>query len=116
MNKGRWAIVVVLLVAVGMGVATWPLLRIRRKNEIHKTEAILDSLAATCKQYRAQHGHYPKSLGEARDAWGRPIEVEWVNVLSTDSTAGGLWMTLRSLGPNPKDPGDDLKRSLPPVP
>jgi type II secretory pathway pseudopilin PulG len=54
--KGKWIIITVFVIAVVMGIATWPLLRIRRRHEIHKTEAILESLRSACEQYRSLQG------------------------------------------------------------
>ena len=106
MNKGRWAIVIVVLVALGMGIATWPLLRIRRKNEIHRTQAVLEGLRSACEHYRVRHGRFPESLEalesrvplEYLDAWRRPIRYE------VDAGKPKLW----SLGPNAEDPSDDI--------
>lgn len=110
MTRGRWVITIVLLVAVAMGIATWPLLRLRRRNEIYKTEALLESLLGMCEQYRIRHGGYPKTLGilepegrEIRDSWGHLIQYE------LDAKSGRP--RLRSLGPNPDDPSDDLSAS-----
>jgi hypothetical protein len=108
-NKGRWAIVIVVLVALGMGVATWPLLRIRRRNEIHKMEALLEALRSECQHYNIKYGAYPASLmsldamkgrQEIMDVWGRPIRYELV----LPSGKPRLW----SLGPDENNPSDDI--------
>jgi hypothetical protein len=112
-NKGRWAIVIVVLVALGMGVATWPLLRIRRKNEIHRTEAMIEGLWGACEQYRVRNGQYPPKLTDLGpvheaplDAWGRPIQYS--NLHFNTEAGPRVSISLWSLGPNPDDPSDDI--------
>ncbi len=108
MNKGRWAIVVVLLVAVGMGIATWPLLKIRRKDEVHRTRQVLRSLDLQCRQYYGEYRKPPASLEALRvygsmpliDAWQRPIQFR----LKEGPASWEIW----SLGANPDDASDDI--------
>ena len=118
MNKGRWAIVVIVLVALGMAISTWPLLKIRRRSEIYRTEGMLEELRGACEQYRAKHGRYPSSLadlgptkGASRDAWGRPVlyEIRFANQHHP-------FLQIQSCGPDPADPSDDIFRYGPPVP
>lgn len=97
-------IAAIALVAIVMGFATWPLLKIRRQKEIRRTEVLLEMLSGDCEQYRARHGRYPAALpGRPRDAWGRPIQY---------SRWSPGWAVLRydltSLGPDPEDPRDDI--------
>lgn len=110
MIKGKWIIIAVLLIAVVMGIATWPLLRIRRRHEIHKTTTMLNAIQSACDQYRARHGQFPANLGflsasaplEFLDAWRRPIQYTCPGV--RNKARFDLW----SLGPNPDDPADDI--------
>lgn len=91
----------IVLVAIIMGFATLPLLKIRRQRDIRRTEAILEALYGECQTYRTRHGRYPGALPAlSRDAWGRPIQYEARERLS-------LW----SLGPDPADPSDDIYAS-----
>ena len=110
MIKGKWVILAVL-----MGLATWPLLRIRRRHEIHKTEALLEGIQSACKQYRTHHGRYPESLDllnpraplEVLDSWRRPIRYEVIH------TEGRVRARLWSLGPSEADSADDISVELP---
>ncbi len=111
MNKGRWAIVIVVLVALGMSVATWPLLRLRRKNELHRSQFTLENLDSLCRQYSSEHRALPpdlKSLGqrpeELLDAWGRPYQYRIDDPKKIWERGYTIW----SLGPNPDDPSDDI--------
>ena len=113
MIKGKWVIIGVLVVAVVMGLASWPLMRLRRKNEIYKTEKLIEELRGACESYKKMHGTFPKRLsdldpvrGEPFDAWGRPFEYDptW--------DTGFVLPQIRSLGPDKNDPSDDL----PPLP
>ncbi|HEU4339055.1 MAG TPA: hypothetical protein VFS19_03220 [Planctomycetota bacterium] len=113
MIKGKWVILSVLAVAVLMGLASWPLLRLRRKNEIYKTKKTIEHLRAACDAYKAKHGGFPKKLadldparGEPLDAWGRSFEYDplW--------DGDNIVLQIRSLGSDRHDPHDDL----PPLP
>jgi type II secretory pathway pseudopilin PulG len=106
-TRGRWVITIVLLVAVAMGIASRPLLRLRRKNEIYKAETLLQSLQGMCEQYRARNGSYPKSL-EALEPQGRAIRDSWGRLIRYELDAKSGKPRFRSLGPNPDDPSDDL--------
>ena len=109
MIKGKWVIVSVLVVAVVMSLASWPLMRLRRKNEIYKTQQTIEQLGAACRAFKATHGNFPRKLsdldpvrGEPFDAWGRPFDYDpsW--------ETGCAWPQIRSLGPDKEDPSDDL--------
>lgn len=108
MIKGKWVIMAVLAVAVLMSLASLPLLKLRRKDEVHKTTSLLRGLDLMCRQYQVEFRTPPASLdvlqryGSLRilDAWQRPVQFRL--------REGSPPWELRSLGPNPDDPADDL--------
>ncbi|HZL71547.1 MAG TPA: hypothetical protein VFC86_03740 [Planctomycetota bacterium] len=123
MIKGKWVIIAILGVAVVMGIATWPLLRIRRANEVHKTRTLIDLLVASCKEYELKHGHLPHTLaqldparGEPRDAWGRTFVYIpfWKYSTPPSPEWKSAFPVIRSLGPDENDPQDDLPTPGPP--
>ena len=104
MTRGRWVLVAIFVVAAAMGLASWPLLTLRRKNETHRTKVLLRQLFVACWEFRDKHRSLPRPLSlvtpsgqEPLDAWGRPITL-----------GPGRRILLRSLGPNPNDEADDL--------
>ena len=109
MTKGRWTIVIILVVAAVMAVSTWPLLKLRRQREILGTEALITTLERQCKDYLLDHGVYPGKVSEsgwqrnpALDAWGRAIQYRYPGIRNPRGV--DIW----SLGPDPDDPSDDL--------
>ena len=114
MIKGKWVIIAVLVVAVGMGVATWPLLKMRRKREIWTTQSVIANLRASCENHQKRHGRYPENLEafapdplSCLDAWRRPIRYEAIH------TEGRVRARLWSLGPSEADSADDISVELP---
>ncbi|HTF58022.1 MAG TPA: type II secretion system protein GspG [Planctomycetota bacterium] len=86
-----------------MAGVTWPLLRLRRRNEIWRTHAILGGIEGSLEQFWIRYGTYPETLREEpRDAWGRPIQYRNPGIHNPKGV--DLW----SLGPDPDDPSDDL--------
>ena len=110
MIKGRWVLISIALVAVIMALSTWPLLRLRRKNEIYRVEAMLGGLKSSCEQYRSRFGAYPRELTDLApglssplDPWGRSIRY---SVTGPDEGRASIQLTSR--GPNADDPADDI--------
>jgi len=116
-KRGIWTVGIVVLVSLAMGIATWPLLKARKKNQEQRTWLTLRNINAMRRTMEAERRRPLadlKELGltpdELRDAWGRPIQFR----PSDPSNQKGsiLW----SLGHNPDDPSDDLILSGTPVP
>ena len=110
-KRGIWTVWIVLLVAWLLGVATIPLLRVRRNREVTRTRLLLEQVGAALEQYRLRYGELPDTLlpiGEVRDSWGRPIQYSTYLIVSSGGKnvrdSGELW----SLGPDPNDPSDDI--------
>ena len=111
-GKGFWIVAIIVLVALGMGIASWPLLRIRRKGQIEVTLRRLDRLASSCSEFSIRHRRPPTSLRELSlnpddlvDAWGRPFQFKLLEHRPGDCL---LW----SLGPNGEDSADDIAIQL----
>jgi len=107
--KGKWVIIAILGVAVVMGMATWPLLRIRRETEVKRTLRILQNLDSLCRQYESEKRRPPSTLDALElspeyllDAWRRPVQFRQPGL--RNPTSWDLW----SLGPLENDPSDDI--------
>jgi len=97
----------ILLVAMVMAIATWPLMKLRRLREVGATEAVIIQHEANIKNYQLDHGvldppSMPPPLQGIRDAWGRPFRYRCPGIHNKHSF--DLW----SLGPDPDDPSDDI--------
>ena len=112
MKKGRSAVIGILLLGIVMGLATWPLLAIRRQKEIRRTQILLGMIEAECEKYRQSHGAYPADLagirgpGKPVDAWNRPIGY----AVFTQKRHGieKDFVSLWSTGPDPDSTSDDI--------
>ena len=109
MIKGKWVIIAILGVALIMGIATWPLLRIRRETEVKRTKRILENLDGLCRQFEGEKRRPPMNLDDLKlspefllDAWRRPVQFRQPGL--RNPTAWDLW----SLGPLESDPSDDI--------
>jgi len=107
--KGKWVIIAILGVAVVMGIATWPLLRIRRETEIKRTLRILQNLDSLCLKYEEEKRRPPSTLDALElspeyllDAWRRPVQFRQPGL--RNPTSWDLW----SLGPLENDSSDDI--------
>jgi hypothetical protein len=112
--KGKWIIIGVLAIAIAMGFASWPLLKLRRDGEIYRTREILRALDAHCSKYQADHRRAPENLQALRlfpefllDGWRRPVQYRVRDAKSWD-----LW----SLGPDGKPGADDINLERRPEP
>ena len=112
MKKGTSVVLGIFLLAIVMGLATWPLLAIRRQKEIRRTTILLGMIEAACEKYRQTHGAYPANLtgirgpGDPVDAWNRPIRY----AVFTQKRHGVErdYVSLRSDGPDPVSSSDDI--------
>src|SRR5688572_7772906 len=111
MTRGRWVLVAIVVVALGMSVATWPLLKVRREGELQRTETLIAQLSSACRDYKLDHGRCPERLSQLNpaksapvDAWGRPFLVESLGVQGA---------AIRSLGPDAANSEDDIVRLIP---
>lgn len=107
--RGRWAVGIIILVALSMAIVTWPLLKVRRENEIGHVRKLVRQLAALCRQYQGEYRTPPPDLSvlsrpptEPRDPWGRPIRYRNPGLHNPQSV--DIW----SLGRDPDDPYDDI--------
>jgi type II secretory pathway pseudopilin PulG len=113
-RKGTGVVLGVFIVALLMGLATWPLLKIRRQKEIRRTEALLQALKGACEQYSMSHKQYPRTLadlklgGEPYDAWRRPIHYAVINH-GRPGIAGRDYIQLWSDGPDLSTSSDDIR-------
>lgn len=104
-KRGIWTVGIVLLVALLLGVATIPLMKERRRREVSRTKAVISAMSDACKQYQLDHAVHPgqlesyvRTLMPVNDGWGRPLTVRM----------RGNQVEIRSLGPDPHDPTDDI--------
>jgi type II secretory pathway pseudopilin PulG len=104
-KRGILTVGIVVLVALFLAFATIPLLKERRRREVRQTASLLQAMGDTCANYRIQHGAYPASLEEAFKGRVPPVD-SWRRPFIYKVRENGI--EIRSLGPDPMDPTDDI--------
>jgi type II secretory pathway pseudopilin PulG len=100
--------VAIAVVAIAMGFASWPLLRLRKEDQVRRARRLLRHVDSLCRQYEAEHRKPPARLDVLPsvdplmlvDPWHRPIKF----AVDPDAKSWRIW----SLGPLAEDPADDI--------